>query len=97
MAGLNTLNIPEANGCLDAWIRRKLRCFRIKQTKRVIGLFRFLKNLGVNTKQAWVASLSGKDWWRKSAMPQMHQAMNLKWFEEQHLFNLSLNYEKFNN
>ena len=23
---------------LDAWIRRKLRCFRIKQTKRKIGL-----------------------------------------------------------
>lgn len=82
---------------LGAWIRRKLRCFRIKQTKRVIGLVRFLKSLGVSTKQSWIASLSGKSWWRKSAMPQIHYAMNLKWFEEQNLFNLSLNYKTFNN
>jgi len=31
---------------LDAWIRRKLRCFKIKQCKRVITLQRFLKSRG---------------------------------------------------
>lgn len=82
---------------LDAWIRRKLRCFRIKQTKRVIGLVRFLKKQGIETWQAWIAALSGKGWWRKSAIPQIHQAMNNSWFVEQNLFNLSLNYAKFNN
>jgi len=82
---------------LDAWIRRKLRCFRIKQTKRVIGLVRFLKRHGIKPYQAWIAALSGKGWWRKSAMPQIHHAMNLKWFDEQRLFNLSLNYSKLNN
>ena len=81
---------------LDAWIRRKLRCFRIKQTKRVIGLVRFLKKRGIETWQSWIIALSGKGWWRKSATPQIHQAMNLSWFEEQNLFNLSLNYQKFN-
>jgi group II intron reverse transcriptase/maturase len=82
---------------LDAWIRRRLRCFRIKQTKRVIGLFRFLKSLGIKTWQSWIIALSGKGWWRKSAVPQIHQAMSVTWFYEQNLFNLSSNYKKFNN
>ena len=81
---------------LDAWIRRKLRCFRIKQTKRVIGLVRFLKRQGVVTYQSWIIALSGVGWWRKSATPQIHQAMGNFWFREQNLFNLSLNYEKLN-
>ena len=81
---------------LDAWIRRKLRCFRIKQTKRVIGLVRFLKKQGVVTYQSWIIALSGVGWWRKSATPQIHQAMGNFWFREQNLFNLSLNYEKLN-
>ena len=81
---------------LDAWIRRKLRCFRIKQTKRVIGLVRFLKKRGIETWQCWIIALSGKGWWRKSSSPQIHQAMNLSWFDKQNLFNLSLNYHKFN-
>lgn len=81
---------------LDAWIRRRLRCFRIKQTKRTIGLVRFLKNQGIETWQAWIIALSGKGWWRKSASPQIHQAMNNSWFAEQNLFNLSLNYAMFN-
>jgi group II intron reverse transcriptase/maturase len=81
---------------LDAWIRRKLRCFRIKQTKRVTGLVRFLKKQGVVTYQAWIIALSGVGWWRKSAAPQIHQAMGNFWFREQNLFNLSLNYERLN-
>lgn len=81
---------------LDAWIRRKLRCFRIKQTKRTIGLVRFLKKQGIETYQSWIIALSGKGWWRKSAVPQIHQAMNNFWFREQKLFNLSFNYEKLN-
>ena len=79
---------------LDAWIRRKLRCFRIKQTKRAIGLVRFLKKQGIETYQSWIIALSGVGWWRKSAAPQIHQAMNNSWFREQNLFNLSFNYEK---
>jgi len=81
---------------LDAWIRRKLRGFRIKQTKRVIGLVRFLKKQGVVTYQSWIIALSGVGWWRKSSAPQIHQAMGNSWFDEQNLFNLSLYYEKLN-
>ena len=77
---------------LDAWIRRKLRCFRLKQCKRVITVKRFLRSLGVPNWQSWILALSGKGWWRKSGCPQVHQAMNLKWFEDLGLFNMSENY-----
>jgi hypothetical protein len=80
----------------DAWIRRKLRCFRIKQTRRTIGLVRFLKKRNVPGYQSWIIALSGVGWWRKSAAPQIHQAMDNSWFMELNLFNLSINYEKLN-
>ncbi|MCT4590084.1 MAG: hypothetical protein N4A71_19820, partial [Carboxylicivirga sp.] len=45
-------------------------------------LKRFLRSLGVSNWQSWILALSGKGWWRKSGCPQVHQAMNLKWFED---------------
>ena len=82
---------------LDAWIRRKLRCFRIKQCKRVFTLQRFLESRGVDSWQSWILSLSGKGHWRKASCPQVHQAMGNKWFDEIGLYNLSLNYVRLNN
>ena len=82
---------------LDAWIRRKLRCYRIKQCKRTITLQRFLVGLGVEKWQSWILALSGKGYWRISGSPQSQQAMDNRWFEEQGLYNLTLNYNRFNN
>jgi len=81
---------------LDSWIRRKLRCYRLKQCKRTITLQQFLKSRGVETWQSWILALSGKGHWRKSGCPQMHQALSNKWFDEIGLYNLTLNYEKLN-
>lgn len=80
---------------LDAWIRRKLRCFRLKQCKRTIGIKRFLAKLGVPNWQSWILALSGKGWWRLSSCPQAHQAMNLIWFEDLGLYNMSVIYKQF--
>ena len=77
---------------LDAWLRRKLRCYRLKQCKRVITLKRLLRSMGVPNWQCWILALSGKGWWRKSGCPQVHQAMNLKWFEDLGLYNMSENF-----
>lgn len=77
---------------LDAWMRRKLRCYRLKQCKRAITLKRFLKSLGVPNWQSWILALSGKGWWRKSGCPQAHQAMNLNWFRDLGLYCMSENY-----
>lgn len=82
---------------LDAWIRRKLRCYRIKQCKKVISLKRFLHSLGVDNWQSWILALSGKGHWRKSSCPQVHQGMNLKWFEAQGLYGLTPNLIMLNN
>ena len=82
---------------LDSWIRRKLRCFRLKQCKKTITLQQLLKSRGVETWQSWILALSGKGYWCKSGCPQMHQALSNKWFDEIGLYNLTLNYEKLNN
>jgi RNA-directed DNA polymerase len=82
---------------LDSWIRRKLRCYRIKQCKKVITLQRFLESLGVKKWQSWILALSGKGFWRKSNCPQANQAMGNGWFVTQGLYNLTLNYERLNN
>ena len=82
---------------LDSWIRRKLRCYRIKQCKRTITLQRFLVSLGVVKWQSWILALSGIGLWRKSNCPQPVQAMNLRWFDEQGLYNLTLNYNRLYN
>ncbi len=78
---------------LDSWIRRKLRCIRLKQCKRVYSLQQFLERQGVRKWQSWIFALSGKGWWRKSGTPQAHEAMGTVWFNELGLYSLSLNYE----
>jgi len=82
---------------LGEWLRRKLRCYRIKQCKRVFTLQQFLEKLGVKKWSAWLIAKSGKGLWRKSASPQVQQALNNNWFEEQGLYNLTWHYERFKN
>lgn len=74
---------------LDEWIRRKLRCYRLKQCKRRIGLVRFLQSLGVSAFKAWILAFSGKGWWRLSLAWQSTQAMSLGWFRKMGLVSLS--------
>ena len=77
---------------LDGWIRRKLRCVRLKQRKRAKSIADFLQSLGVPEWNAWILALSGKGWWRKSAAPQADQAMSIAWFKAQGLVSLAERY-----
>jgi RNA-directed DNA polymerase len=77
---------------LDEWIRRELRCVRLKQRKRAKPIADFLQGLGVPEWNAWILALSGKGWWRKSGTPQAHQAMSVAWFRTQGLVSLSERY-----
>jgi len=70
---------------LDGWIRRKLRCLRLKQRKRAHPIAALLRRLGVPEWRAWLLALSGKGWWRKSGSPQASEAMTLDWFAQQGL------------
>ena len=73
---------------LDGWIRRKLRCVRLKYCKRTKTQADFLRSLGVPEWRAWILALSGKGWWRKALSYQATEAMTRAWFEEQGLIPL---------
>ena len=77
---------------LDEWIRRKLRCYRLKQCKRVKTLADFLRQQGVSEVEAWKLALSGKGWWRLSRTPHASWAMRSGWMEEQGLQSLLKRY-----
>ncbi len=78
---------------LDGWIRRKLRCVRLKECKRTKTICDFLRRRGVSLRNAWLTALSGKGWWRLAGTPSANQAMSNQWFEELGLVNLVHRYE----
>ncbi len=78
---------------LDGWIRHRLKCFRLKQCKRVIGIVRWLRKLGVEETLSWRLALSGKGWWRLSNSPAVNIGMNNRWLAAQGYYSLSDNYK----
>lgn len=73
---------------LDSWIRRRLRCYRLKQRKRKWSIATWLMKLGVSQQNAWRLAKSDKSWWRKSHNPIINKAMSNEWFETLGLFSL---------
>lgn len=73
---------------LDSWIRRKLRCYKLKQKKQSSTIRKFLMSLGVPEIEARQTSSSGKGWWRISRTRALHRALDVKWFENQKLISL---------
>jgi len=78
---------------LDGWVRRKLRCVRLKQCKWTKTICDFLHRQGVSLRNAWLTALSGKGWWRLAGTPSANQAMSNQWFEKLGLVNLVQRYE----
>lgn len=81
---------------MDEWIRRKLRCLRLKQRKRAGPIAEFLQQLGVPEWRAWIGALSGKGWWRMSGSPPAMEGMNMAWFDSLGLVNLVRRYGQLN-
>ena len=79
--------------CLDEWIRRKLRCYRLKQRKRGSSVARFLRRLGVSVVQAGRLAVSGKGPWRLAHTRQVDAAMSVEWFSQQGLVSLVVKYD----
>ena len=73
---------------LDSWLRRKLRCYRLKQQKCSSTIARYLINSGVSVNVAWSTAGSSKGWWRLARTPAIQQAMSIDWFNRQGLINL---------
>ncbi len=81
---------------LDEWVRRKLRCLRLKQCKRAKPIADFLHRMGVPKWRAWIGALSGKGWWRLSGSPPSAEGMSLAWFESLGLVSLVRRYGQLN-
>lgn len=79
---------------LDRWLRRKLRCVRLKQCKRTKSIADFLRRQGVPQVNAWITALSGKGWWRLADSPSAKHAMPLQWFDSLGLVRLVQRYVK---
>ncbi|MFO8055987.1 MAG: group II intron reverse transcriptase/maturase, partial [bacterium] len=79
---------------LDGWVRRKLRCVKLKQCKRARGMARFLMRQGISKDRAYSLGGSGKGWWRLSCTPQAHKAMGKDWFEPIGLVSLAMRYHE---
>jgi len=77
---------------LDQWIRRRLRCYRLKQRKRRYAIATFLRDLGLPAWRAWPLAWSGKGWWRKAGSPPAAEAMSIQWFENAGLVSLVQHY-----
>nr|WP_232475331.1 group II intron reverse transcriptase/maturase [Vibrio vulnificus] len=78
---------------LDEWIRRRLRCYRLKQRKRRYSIATWLQRQGVTERNAWKLAMSDKGWWHLALSPQVNHAMPIKWFEERGLYSLRDGYE----
>jgi RNA-directed DNA polymerase len=72
----------------DAWIRRKLRCYRLKQRKQGKSIAKWLMGLKVGELEARQIASSGKGWWCLSKTPALHRGLNNAWFKEQKLLSL---------
>lgn len=77
---------------LYGWIKRRLRCYRLKQAKRPFGMMRLLHRLGVPKSRAWTTAASRKGWWRKACTPAANEGMNARWFIQEGLEDLLARY-----
>jgi len=80
----------------DEWLRRKLRCVRLKQCKRKRSTAYFLRECGVPPARAWLLAASGLGWWRMAGSPPAAEAMPVAWFDNQRLVSLARHHAALN-
>jgi group II intron reverse transcriptase/maturase len=74
---------------LDGWIRRRLRCYRLKQCGRKYTTFKFLRKAGAAEGEAWNAIMYAGGWWSLSAKKVCQRTLNKRWFVENGLHALA--------
>jgi len=78
---------------LDSWLRRRLRCFRLKKAKTRSGLRHLLTDSGVPAHAARPLASSGRGWWPLANTPTADRAMPLAWFDKRGLTALVAHYD----
>jgi RNA-directed DNA polymerase len=79
---------------MDQWVRRKLRCLRLKQCRFMKPIANWLQKLGVPYRRAWLLAQSGRGWWRLAGSAGSHEGMSLAWFDSLGLVCLTTRYEQ---
>jgi RNA-directed DNA polymerase len=75
---------------IDGWIRRKLRCYRLKQCGRRYTIFKFLRTFDYPDHKCWNVVMYSQGWWNMSRKPIVNHGMNPIWFARQGLHSLFL-------
>ena len=70
---------------IDGWIRRKLRCYRLKQCGRKYTIYKLLCSLGSPDNTSWNVVMYSQGWWNMSRKCAVGKAMSTKWFAQQGL------------
>lgn len=73
---------------IDQWIRRKIRCYRLKQRKKCYSIARWLKERGISNQNAWNIGTSSKGWWRLAKTPVLNDAMDNQYLNKLGLMSL---------
>jgi group II intron reverse transcriptase/maturase len=75
---------------IDGWIRRKLRCYLLKQCGRIYTTYKLLRSLGVGERKSWNVVIYSQGWWSMSRKMAVSQSMNPRWFARQGLHSVYL-------
>jgi RNA-directed DNA polymerase len=75
---------------LDGWIRKKLRCYKLKQCGRKYTIYKLLRSLGIPEGKSWNVVMYSQGWWDMTSKVAVNHAMNLDWFAQQGLRSLYL-------
>lgn len=79
---------------LDGWIRRKLRCYKLKQCGRKYTVYKLLRSLGIPKGTSWNVVLYSHGWWSMTNKQAVRQTMGPNWFALHGLHSLYLRLPK---
>lgn len=74
---------------LDGWLRKRLRCYALKQHQRRYATYVYLRQLGIGKSMAWNAVMY-RQWWAMANYRPVAKAMGIRWFIEQGLRSLQV-------
>lgn len=73
---------------IDGWIRRRLRCYRLKQSGRRYSTYKLLRNLGLDLRTSWNVVKYSQGWWKMSIKQAVSRSMNVRWFTQKGLLSV---------
>jgi hypothetical protein len=73
---------------MDGWIRRKLRCYRLKQCGRKYTIFKFLRSFDIRINTSWNVAIYSQGWWVMSSKMGTAKAMGNHWFAQNGLHSI---------